>query len=153
MSDLIQAISNILAGQASARPMTTEEIVVSIRTIHRALRECESSNETRDEWLTHLTETPMLSVKKSEIICLECGRSFQLLANRHLALHGLTPNQYKEKWGFRKGTPLSCTDLTRKRRSFAKKTGQGSALQTYREMKGIKAKGKVVAVPKKKRRA
>jgi hypothetical protein len=38
------------------------------------------------------------------------------LTKRHLTTHGLTPEQYKEKYGYKKGTSLVAKSLARSRR-------------------------------------
>jgi len=153
MSDLVSQTALIVASQASAQEMDAGDIVDSIRVVHAALMACETGRETQEAFLERLGETPMASIKKDEIICLECGQPFKLLANRHLALHGLTPSQYKAKWRMRKGTPLSCIDLTKKRRAYAKKAEMGWALERYRKVNGIKAKPKAVTTAAKKKHA
>ena len=56
------------------------------------------------------------SIKEKSVTCLECGKSFKILTKRHLATHGLSTEEYLEKWGFKKGTPLACKALQRERR-------------------------------------
>ena len=40
----------------------------------------------------------------------------KVLTKRHLITHGLTPEQYKEKYGYKKGTSLVAKSLARSRR-------------------------------------
>lgn len=40
------------------------------------------------------------------IQCLECERWYKQLTGKHLRSHGLTPNEYRDKWGLPRGTPL-----------------------------------------------
>ena len=41
---------------------------------------------------------------------------FKILTKRHLAMHGMDAAAYREKWGFKKDTPLVCKALQRERR-------------------------------------
>ena len=50
------------------------------------------------------------------LVRLESGQPFKILTKRHLAHYGLTPEQYREKWGYPKNTPLVCKALQRERR-------------------------------------
>lgn len=43
-----------------------------------------------------------------------------VLSKRHLALHGLDAVSYREKWGLKKGAPLTCKELQRSRRAKMK---------------------------------
>jgi predicted transcriptional regulator len=75
------------------------------------------------------SHNPAVPVKKSvfqdHIICLEDGKSFKSL-KRHLQAHyGLTPDQYRQKWGLPDNYPMVAPDYTQKRSMLAKKMGLG----------------------------
>ncbi len=58
-------------------------------------------------------------IREDHIICLECGKTLQLLSNRHLALHGLTPGIYRQKWGISPHIPLTSHRLAQRRYQLA----------------------------------
>ena len=60
------------------------------------------------------------SIKEEAIVCLECGKTFKVITKKHLILHGLDAVSYREKWGLKKGTPLTCKELQRARRQKMK---------------------------------
>ena len=55
-------------------------------------------------------------MRETCVVCLECGAKFKMLTKRHLAEHGLTPAEYKAKWGLKKSVSLACKSLQRMRR-------------------------------------
>ena len=59
---------------------------------------------------------PKKAIRERSVICCECGKSFKVLTKRHLATHELTPDQYREKYGYKKGTSLVAKALARSRR-------------------------------------
>lgn len=63
---------------------------------------------------------PKKAIKEKSIICLECGKPFKIITKKHLAKHNLTTEEYREKWGYRKGSPLVCKSLQRERRKKMK---------------------------------
>jgi predicted transcriptional regulator len=63
--------------------------------------------------------TPENSIQDDKVICLECGAEFKQLTQTHLSSHGMSPTEYKKKYGFSKGTPLYAKSLTQ----AAKKRG------------------------------
>ena len=75
---------------------------------------------------------PHTSIRRNEVLCLECGKTFKLLSNRHTALHNLTPRQYKEKHGIRLTQALSARTLSAKRRKLAKASGLEKQLAAWR---------------------
>lgn len=65
------------------------------------------------------------SVKPDEIICLECGKRFKSI-KRHLQnAHGLTPNEYRQKWGLSKDYPMVAPNYAEARSALAKSIGLG----------------------------
>lgn len=75
---------------------------------------------------------PEASIRTNDVLCLECHRTFALLCNRHTALHGLTPREYKQKHGIRLTQSLSARTLSAKRRKLAKESGMGKQLAEWR---------------------
>lgn len=61
----------------------------------------------------------MGGIRDDHIICLECGKALQLLSNRHLELHGLTPDIYRQKWGISPHIPLTSHRLAHRRYQLA----------------------------------
>ncbi|WP_448222477.1 MucR family transcriptional regulator [Gordonia iterans] len=56
------------------------------------------------------------------IRCLECG-VWKKALGRHLIIHDMTADEYRAAWGMRQRQPLSCGDLSTKRREIAIRTG------------------------------
>ena len=72
---------------------------------------------------------PAVSVRRSVtpdyIVCLEDGRKLKML-KRHLATaYGLTPEEYREKWGLPADYPMVAPNYAKQRSSLAKKIGLG----------------------------
>jgi predicted transcriptional regulator len=57
--------------------------------------------------------TPENSIHDDKIICLECGAEFKQLTQTHLSSHGMSPTEYKKKYGFSMRTPLYAKSLTK----------------------------------------
>jgi predicted transcriptional regulator len=99
---------------------------------------------------------PKKSIQRNYIINLEDGKKYKQLTARTLAKFGLTPAEYRKKWGFSPRQPLAAKSLSAKRRKTAKALGLGEKLQLARKAKAAaKAKPakKAKAAPKKKRAA
>ena len=64
---------------------------------------------------------PKEAFQQEKIICLECGKAFRVLGNRHLSKHGLDQDAYRRKWAIPETQPLACGELTEKRRDQMKK--------------------------------
>ena len=76
---------------------------------------------------------PAVPIKKSVydgfIVCLENGKRFQSL-KRHIATnYGLTPDQYRAKWGLPKDYPMVAPAYAKRRSSLARQMGLGRKME------------------------
>lgn len=78
------------------------------------------------------------SVFPDAIICLEDGLPKKLLRRWLMSEYGLTPDQYRARWGLPKDYPLIAPDLRKKKASIAK--GQGFGARHWSKMKGRKVR-------------
>ena len=73
--------------------------------------------------------TPPVSIRKSVtddyLISIEDGKRYQVL-KRHLTQLGLTPDDYRAKWGLPADYPMTAPAYTRKRSALAKEMGLGA---------------------------
>lgn len=119
MEDHLKSALEIVKAQASVRNMTDEEITSMLKSVAAGIQAADEGG------VMSLAESlvagapfmdPKKAIKEKSITCLECGRSFKVLTKKHLAAHGLTPEQYREKYGLKKGTALCAKSLVRERR-------------------------------------
>ncbi len=73
---------------------------------------------------------PAVPVKKSvfadHIICLEDGRRLKVLKRHLKTAYGLTPEQYRDRWGLPPDYPMVAPDYAQHRSSLAKQIGLGT---------------------------
>ncbi len=137
---LLELSTEIIAAQAQHKQMTSGEITDSIRTVFQALQDLQqtgnnhlaSDSTDSGDSLAYLRQNPLKSIQRNQVICLESGKSYKLLSNRHLALYGMTPREYKKKWGIPMTISLSSRSLTTRRRKLAKELGMGKQLAEWR---------------------
>jgi predicted transcriptional regulator len=128
---LVEMSAEIVAAQASHTPLAPEEIAESLRKIFVTLKDIQTQGNGL-ELEEAVSRDPQSSIQRNQVICLECGKAFKLLSNRHLALHGLTPREYKHKHGIRMTQALSARTLSTRRRKLAKELGMGKQLAAWR---------------------
>ena len=127
MEEHLKQAIEIVKAQASVRNMKEEEISSMIKSLAGSIL-----NFTENISPVSKSEPvidPKKAIKENSVVCCECARSFKVLTKRHLATHGLTPEQYKEKYGYKKGTALVAKSLARSR----SKTMQGMKLWEKRK--------------------
>lgn len=127
----IQQALEIVKAQAGVRSMSEEEIVAMIHNIAASLSQIASNSGNAHTvnnksvldkgaimHVNQYTDSANEAVRENSIVCLECGKSFRILTKRHLALHNLTVEEYKEKYGYHRNIPLVCRALQRERKEI-----------------------------------
>lgn len=118
MDDYLKEALEIVKAQAGVRTMTEEEITSMVKKIAEGIKGVAEGSVPREEAPAGLD--PKKSIKEKSVTCLECGKSFKVLTRKHLATHGLTPEEYREKFGMKKKMPLVSKSLQRERRKKMK---------------------------------
>jgi len=157
---LTEMASEIVAAQASHAVMAADEMVAALKKTFDALKNIKTIEEGGPEADAPPVE-PRKSIQRNYIINLEDGKKYKQLTTRTLAKYGLTPAEYRKKWGFSARQPLAAKALSAKRRKTAKALGLGEKLQKARKAKAAAAakakakaaKAKAKPKPKKKRKA
>lgn len=65
------------------------------------------------------------SVKRDHVVCLEDGKKMKMLKRHLMTDHGMTPDEYRARWGLPSDYPMVAPDYAEKRRELAKKIGLG----------------------------
>ena len=100
--------------------VTPAEIPALISSLHKALNNLESGGQIREP------AVPIdKSVKRNEIICLECGNGHKMLKRHLTSAHGLTVEEYRARWGLGRDYPLVAPNYAKQRSEMAKKIGLG----------------------------
>jgi len=152
--------SEIVAAQASHAVMAADEMVAALKKTFDALKNIKTIEEGGPEADAPPVD-PRKSIQRNYIVNLEDGKKYKQLTTRTLAKYGLTPAEYRKKWGFSARQPLASKALSAKRRKTAKALGLGERLQEARKAKAAAAakvkakasKAKAKAKPKKKKKA
>jgi predicted transcriptional regulator len=66
------------------------------------------------------------SVFSEYIVCLEDGKKLKMLKRHLQTAYGLTPEQYRAKWGLDGNYPMVAPEYAKKRSSLAKAIGLGT---------------------------
>jgi predicted transcriptional regulator len=119
MEDYLKEALEIVKAQASVRTMTDEEITSMLKNVAAGIQAAAEADALPAEPTTPAVD-PAKAIKESSVLCLECGKSFKVLTKKHLAAHGITPEEYRAKYGYKKGAPLAAKSLQRERRKKMK---------------------------------
>jgi predicted transcriptional regulator len=132
---LYELAAEIVAAQAGVAKLSAEELDDLIKKTYESLKSIKCNEDGAAEETEAPAMDPKKSIKQGSITCLECGKKFKILTKRHLKEHGLTPKEYKAKYGFKARQPLSAKSLSAKRRKVAKEQNLGQRLAAARKAK------------------
>lgn len=115
MEEYVTKALEIVKAQASVRIMSEEELTSMVRALAREIQNIAEGGESEAAKPLDQGDAKK-AIREKSVTCMECGKSFRVLTKRHLATHDLTPEAYREKWGYKKGTSLVAKSLARERR-------------------------------------
>jgi predicted transcriptional regulator len=120
---LSQLTAELVASYVSNNSVHVSDLPTLISSVHAALTALGSPKATEPEKLN-----PPVSIKKSvtadHLISMEDGKRYKAL-KRHLSGRGLTPTQYRAKWGLPADYPMVASGYSEQRSQLAKTNGLG----------------------------
>jgi predicted transcriptional regulator len=123
--DLVQLTADIVSAYVTNNAIDSGQLSKLIEEVHLALvRAPQAASQPEEKPLV-----PAVAVRKSVtpdyIVSLEDGRKFKSL-KRHLAgTYGMTPDEYRAKWGLPRDYPMVAPNYAKARSDLAKRMGLG----------------------------
>lgn len=125
-SDLLALTADIVSSHVANNSVAVNDVPQLIQNVFATLsglNEAPDTPEVRPEPAVPIRS----SVKPDYIVCLEDGRKLKML-KRHLSTaYGMTPDEYRAKWGLPADYPMVAPKYAEARRQLAKSIGLGTA--------------------------
>lgn len=126
--DLATELTIAWLGNPNTRA-SIEDVPAFLNRMHDAVSGLVSSSPTSASAPEESEFMPAVSARKSlanpaHIISMIDGRPYKAL-KRHLSTHGLTPEQYRARYGLKADYPMTAPAYSEQRRAMAKKIGLG----------------------------
>ena len=116
--------SDIVSAYVAHNSVPRSDLAALIASVHSALSGAAKPAPVEE------APTPPVPVNKTirpdYIISLEDGRQYRSL-KRHLTARGLTPEQYRAKWGLRPDYPMVAPNYSKARSDLARALGLGQS--------------------------
>lgn len=135
-TDYASMTADVVSAYVSNNAVQIGELPALIDSVHSALRTAATAAQPA---AAREAPTPPIPIKKTVtpdyIISLEDGKRYRTL-RRHLSGRGLTPEQYRTKWGLSPDYPMVAANYSQRRSELARALGLGQ------KRKGTKKRAK-----------
>jgi predicted transcriptional regulator len=123
--DFVELTADIVSSYVTHNSVQSADLAALIAAVHGALQGLGASKQPEAE-----RPQPAIPIRKSVtpdfLISLEDGKPYKTL-KRHLAKLGLTPEEYREKWGLPRDYPMVAANYAQRRSELAKGLGLGQS--------------------------
>lgn len=150
-NEILKFTKDIIVAHVSHNVVDSETLPDLIRSVHQSLIEARDASMPRDAATVVEADPPAdaalpaahpvpavpisESVTPDHIICLEDGRPFKMMKRWLRATYGMTPEQYRAKWGLPPDYPMVAPSYARSKSIYAKAQGLGTKALRRREGK------------------
>jgi predicted transcriptional regulator len=138
----IELTAEIVSAYVSNNPVPAAELPAFIASVHSALVTLGTPSASEPEKAQKPAVNPKKSVFPDYIISLEDGKHYKSLKRHLMANFGLTPEEYRSKWGLPSDYPMVAPSYAAARSALAKQMGLG---RKAGEKKSPKGRGKTKA--------
>lgn len=122
---LMQMTANVVSAYVANNILPAHQLSDVISTVFSSLQSLGTGHvEIRPE-----VARPAISIKKSitpdYLVCLEDGKKLKTLKRHLRTTYGMTPDEYRVKWGLPPDYPMVAPNYAAQRSAFAKEIGLG----------------------------
>lgn len=122
-SDLLELTAEVVVACLSRNSAPIDHLPTLINTVHQALSGLGAEQPASEP------PTPAISIRKSiqpdYLVCLEDGKKLKMLKRHLMNAYGMTPADYRAKWGLPADYPMVAPNYSEKRSALAKKNELG----------------------------
>jgi predicted transcriptional regulator len=122
--ELLTLTTEIVAAHVSKNSVAAADLPQLISQVYQSL-----ANVGKGQTQTTERPDPAVPVKKSVhpdyLVCLEDGKKLKMLKRHLRSTYGMTPDEYRQKWGLPPDYPMVAPNYAEQRSAFAKKIGLG----------------------------
>ena len=120
--EIIEWTAEIVASYVQKNSVSISDLPQLIKIVQDALTSLSKGSPAEKP-------QPAVSIRRSVtpdyIVCLEEGRKLKMLKRHLAAAYGMTPEEYREKWGLPADYPMVAPNYAKQRSYLAKKIGLG----------------------------
>ncbi|MGN7438259.1 MAG: MucR family transcriptional regulator [Alcanivorax sp.] len=124
-ADLLSLTTEIVSSYVSNNTVDSGDLPAVIDQVYKSL-----SGVSAEGTITADRPQPAVPIKRSitpdYLICLEDGKKLKMLKRHLKTAYGMSPEQYRERWGLPADYPMVAPSYAEKRSKLAKDIGLGT---------------------------
>lgn len=124
-ADLLTLTADIVAAHVGNNSVAISDLSTLINNVHTALSGLSTPIQAPEEKPVPAVSI-RASVKSDYIVCLEDGKKLKMLRRHLMTNYGMTPDDYRAKWGLPADYPMVAPEYAERRRVLAKEIGLGT---------------------------
>jgi predicted transcriptional regulator len=122
--ELLRLTAQIVSAHVGNNSVAVADLTTLIQDVHRSLSTVGAAEQTPER------PQPAVPIKKSVtpdyIVCLEDGKKLKMLKRHLKTAYGMTPEEYRDRWGLSADYPMVAPNYAQHRSELAKKIGLGT---------------------------
>lgn len=123
-AEVLRMTASVVSAYVRNNSLPREDVTGLIGAVHRALSDISTSAVEPE------TPTPAVPINKSiqsdHLVCLEDGRKLKMLKRHLRTTYGMSPEDYRARWGLPADYPMVAPSYAKQRSAFAKQIGLGT---------------------------
>ena len=123
--EIVNMTVDITSAYVSNKSVEPDQLPQVIRNVYNTLKSLDEKKETE----SLASRKPAISIRRSitpdYIVCLEDGKKLKMLKRHLRAAYGMTPDEYRARWGLAADYPMVAPNYAITRSKFAKQIGLG----------------------------
>jgi predicted transcriptional regulator len=124
-TDVLRMAVEIVSAYVSNNSVAAAQVPEVINTVYGSLTSLNGQSTTETAEALKPAVSVRRSVSPDYIICLEDGKKLKMLKRHLRAAYGMTPDEYRAKWGLPADYPMVAPNYAAQRSTFAKQIGLG----------------------------
>ncbi len=124
-SEIVSMTVDLTSAYVSNKSVELDQLPEVIRNVYNTLKSLDEKKETD----SLAPRKPAISIRRSitpdYIVCLEDGKKLKMLKRHLRAAYGMTPDEYRARWGLAADYPMVAPNYAITRSKFAKQIGLG----------------------------
>ena len=123
--DILRMTAEVVAAYVGNNSLSATQLPEVINTVYGTFNRVNGATTLANGQSQKAAIPVRRSITPDYIVCLEDGKKLKMLKRHLRTVYGLSPDEYRAKWGLPTDYPMVAPNYSKQRSAFAKKIGLG----------------------------